>query len=112
MTNYSAKYLIVVLVSSFLFSCASLNSQSQLEQGERYFNSGLYKTALEQLLPLAADGNAKAEYAVGYLYYYGYGVAQDTQTGAFWIKRSADQKYEPAMKALTLFQTTPRAASR
>jgi len=36
------------------------------------------------------------------MYYYGYGVTPDRETGYFWIKRSANQQYEPAVKALRL----------
>lgn len=75
---------------------------SELQQGQRYFEQGYYKKAMQDLLPLACDGNPQAQYAVGYMYYYGYGVAQDTDVGYFWIKRSADQHYEPAVKAIRL----------
>jgi TPR repeat protein len=65
-----------------------------------YFEASDYREAFNALLPLAAEGNRDAEYALGYLYYYGYGVTQDTATGIFWIKKSAAQGYEPAMLAL------------
>ncbi len=75
---------------------------SQLEQGKRLFKDGFYKRAMEQLLPLAAEGNMEAQYAVGYMYYYGFGAAQDTASGHFWVQRAADQHYEPAIKALAI----------
>jgi len=77
---------------------------SYLEQGKRYFDSGYFKSAMQTLLPLACDGNAEAQYAVGYMYYYGYGAAQDTDVGYFWINRSAEQHFEPAIKALDLIK--------
>lgn len=77
---------------------------SQLEQGKRLFQDGYYKRAMEQLLPIAAEGNAEAQYAVGYMYYYGFGAAQDTESGNFWIRRSAEQNFAPAIKALTIMQ--------
>lgn len=78
----------------------SLKSESELEQGKRYFEDGYYKKAMTMLLPLACNGVAEAQYAVGYMYYYGYGVAQDTDVGYFWIRRSAEGGYKPAQKAL------------
>lgn|SRR3990167_412567 len=95
--------LLLILLSLSLMACAttSLRQTSQLEQGKREFETGYYQRALHRLLPLACDGNAEAQYAIGYLYYYGYGAAQDTETGYFWIKRSADQHYQPAIQALT-----------
>lgn len=77
-------------------------TQSELALGKRLFQDGYYKRAMEQLLPLATEGVMEAQYAVGYMYYYGYGVPQDTASGNFWIKRSADQNFEPAIKALAI----------
>lgn len=75
---------------------------SEVNQGQRLFESGYYKKAMRDLLPLACDGNAESQYAVGYMYYYGYGVAQDTDVGYFWINRSAENGYAPAKQALIM----------
>lgn len=80
------------------------NVRSELLQGERYFHDGYYKRAMRIFLPLACNGNEQAQYAVGYMYYYGLGVAQDTDVGYFWIQRSANQHYYPAIHALCLIQ--------
>lgn len=101
------KLFLIILLSLSLIACtttkfASPAKISVLQQGKRYFVEGYYKHAMQELLPLACDHNADAEYAVGYMYYYGYGVAQDTDVGYFWIRRSADQQYAPAITALTL----------
>lgn len=78
------------------------NVTSEINQGKRYFNDGYYKRAMRILLPLACDGYPEAQYAVGYMYYYGLGVAQDTFVGYFWIQRSACQHFYPAMQAQKL----------
>lgn len=97
------KTLISVLLFLTIISCSSRIEQfAELQQGKRYFNSGYYKSALRDLLPLAVDGNVEAQYAVGYMYYYGAGVTQDTEVGYFWIHRAAKQHYQPAIKALTM----------
>lgn len=85
-------------------SFMSLANQSYLQQGKRYFEDGYYKKSMMLFLPLACDGNAEAQYAVGYMYYNGYGVTQDTEVGYFWIRRSANQGYSPAISALTLIE--------
>jgi hypothetical protein len=82
---------------------------SEINQGKRYFNEGYYKRAMHNLLPLACDGYPEAQYAVGYMYYYGLGVAQDTFVGYFWIKRSADQQFYPAIQAQQLIDTGKNA---
>lgn len=97
------KNFIIFLLSIFLFGCVTTTKNtSELQQAERYFEAGYYKKAMHYLLPLALKGNAKAQYAVGYMYYYGEGVAQDTDTGYFWIDQAAEQHYPPAQNALKL----------
>jgi TPR repeat protein len=90
----------ILIVSCTTTSGLSTIRASELQQGKRLFAAQLYKRAMNVLLPLATDGIAEAQYAVGYMYYYGYGVQQDTETGSFWIKRSANQSYAPAIEAL------------
>lgn len=98
------KLLSITLLTLMLTACATTHTSpatlSELQQGKRDFDAGYYKTAIHELMPLACDGNAEAQYAVGYMYYYGYGVAQDTDLGTFWIERSAHQGYQPAVLAL------------
>lgn len=102
------KLFFIALLSFLLIACANLSKSlppaklSELQQGKRYFVEGYYKSALRNLLPLACEGIPEAQYAIGYMYYYGYGVAQDTDVGYFWIKRAADQKYPPAINALQI----------
>lgn len=109
------RLIMISLVSLLLTACAIKHSpvqqgkpstrvMAELQQGKRYFEQGYYKRAMQELLPLACDGNPEAQYAVGYMYYYGYGVAQDTDVGYFWMKRAADQGYPPAIKALTMIE--------
>lgn len=99
------QFVYLLLCALMLSGCnPSPATQSELANGKRLFDGGYYKTAMKQLLPLAANGNAEAEYAVGYMYYYGYGTIQDTDTGTFWIQRAADQKFQPAVDALGLMQ--------
>jgi septal ring-binding cell division protein DamX len=76
----------------------------QLRSGQVSFEDGNFKSAFHKLLPLASEGNVEAEYAVGYMYYYGYGVTQDTESGLFWIEKSAAKQYQPAIKALAIIK--------
>ncbi len=76
--------------------------ESYLEQGKRYFEEGYFKRAKHMLLPLACDGVPEAQYAIGYMYYYGYGVAQDTEVGYFWIQRAAENGFPAAIQALSI----------
>lgn len=98
------RYLFIVIISLGLQACASTKSYQNLQQGKSTFESGDYQQAFRQLLPLAANGNAEAEYAIGYMYYYGYGVPEDSQTGLFWINKAAEQHYPPAIKAAVILR--------
>lgn len=102
------KYSLLALLALMLCACMATFNRAYFEQGKRYFEKGYYRHALEVLLPLACDGNAEAQYAVGYMYYYGYGVAQDTYVGYFWIKRSANQGYPLAIEAARLIEKNNR----
>ena len=101
----------ITLIAIFLSACATSPRQAALlAQSQRDFNNGFYKRAQENLLPVASEGNAEAEYALGYLYYYGYGVAQDAATGKFWIMKAAQQNYLPAKQALTKISIADKLA--
>ncbi len=101
------RFFLISLLSLSLIACATIKTtpfyvSSELQQGKRDFKEGYYKRAMHELLPLACDGNPEAQYAVGYMYYYGLGVAQDTDAGYFWIKRAANHHYALAAKALQM----------
>ena len=94
------KLIIILLAGICLQGCVSPKMGEELQQGKATFAAGDYANAFHQLLPIAVSGDKEAQYAVGYMYYNGLGVAQDTQTGIFWMHKSADQKYPPAQNAL------------
>ena len=98
------KTTIIILFCAYLVACASLKGPQTLQQGKIDFSAGNYKSAFRGLLPLASDGNAEAQYAVGYMYFYGYGVAQDNDSGIFWMQKAAQQRNAAAVKALSLLQ--------
>ena|SRR3990167_4512334 len=102
------RILLISLLSLFVIACATTSPRvsSELAYGKRLFEQGYYRRAMHDLLPLACDGNAEAQYAVGYMYYYGLGVAQDTDVGTFWIERSASKGYRPAKQALYMIETS------
>ncbi len=92
----------VIFVMLLLQSCASPRMGEELQGGKAKFMVGNYKEAFHDLLPVAVYGRKEAQYAVGYMYYYGLGVAQDPESGLFWMKKSAEQHFAPAVDALKL----------
>jgi TPR repeat protein len=96
------RVLMISFLALALTACATSHLNQNLLRGKRYFETGYYKRAMHQLMPLAISGEPEAQYAVGYMYYYGYGVAQDTDMGYFWIKKSADRRFPPAVVAYNM----------
>lgn len=64
------------------------------------FQAGEYKESATLLMPLAQKGDAEAQYALGYQFFYGLGVKRDRTQGYFWLQQSALQGYQPAREAL------------
>ncbi len=98
------KMFFLLIITLLLQGCASGRVGQELQQGKLDFTAGNYHEAFHQLLPLAIDGHAQAQYAVGYMYYYGYGVARDCETGMFWITKSANTGFIPARVALKVLR--------
>jgi DamX protein len=98
------RLVILIMLFFLLQACASTRISEQLQSGKISFEDGNFKSAFHKLLPLASEGNAEAEYAVGYMYYYGYGTAHDEESGIFWMKKAAEQHYQPAIQALSIIK--------
>lgn len=65
-----------------------------------------YQCSFTRIEQAARAGDPDAQYALGYLYYYGIGATQDQQTGLVWIKRAAAQGQPVAKNALKVLSTS------
>jgi len=107
---FAFKFFFALCLAFFLSSCTTFGKRSlpdikaHLAEGKRAFQRGYYKAAMHILLPLACDGIAEAQYAVGYMHYYGYGVIEDKPVGFFWIDRAARLGYPPATEAVKMIK--------
>ena len=100
--------MMILVLSLFPLGCAHLthNHQEQaLANAKASFVSENYNAAFKQLMPLARQGNAEAQYALGYLFFYGKGPQKNIEKAKYWIAKSADQRYLPAIRALNLMHT-------
>ena len=61
-----------------------------------------YGCSMERVEDAAERGEPDAEYALGYMYYYGIDTTQDTDTALIWIKRAAAQGQPLAIQAAKL----------
>lgn len=89
----------ILIVSVIGLNACSYYDHHLFEEGEYNFKNHNYHLAFLQLFPLADHGNAEAQYAVGYMYFYGQGVTENIKAAHEWISRSAAQHYPPAMAA-------------
>jgi len=93
------KQTIGILLLCLLTACAS--PSDKLASGQKAFKNQDYHSAFKKLKPLAKDGNPQAQYAVGYMYYYGLGTTIDKPQAFMWMEKSANQGYAPATSALS-----------
>jgi septal ring-binding cell division protein DamX len=87
---------VIVILLGLLF-CTPLYAVETNIPASEIQNSGL---SVEQLQQAAEAGDPDAQYALGYLYYYGKNVSQNTQIGLNWIKRASVQGQEQALEAM------------
>jgi len=64
-----------------------------------------YGCSIERIQSAAEAGNPDAQYALGYMYYYGIDTVKDRDTALLWIQRSARQGQPLAKKAWALINT-------
>ncbi len=89
----------IVFAALFLLALA-VPAWADYDSGYKAFKSGDYKTAMSQLLPLAEQGDPKAQKLVGNMYADGLGVAEDYSQAAKYYQAAADQGYAPVMADL------------
>ena len=96
------KYFLITVVSIFLSACAVSPGIELLKRGQAAYQMQDYHTAFKLLLASAQNDNLTAEYAVGYMYYYGIGVKRDPYAAIVWFQKAAKYHQPDAMRALYL----------
>jgi TPR repeat protein len=96
--RYLLRLLLVVLFIPGLTACL-VSDRLNLREGIDSFRVEEYRTAFVRLKPLAIKGQADAQYAVGYMYYYGKGVVEDRKKAWFWITAAANAGQPDALVA-------------
>jgi TPR repeat protein len=91
--------LLLASLSLALSGCATYSSR-QYTDGEAAFHQQDYHTAFKDLIYSAGYNNTDAQYAVGYMYYYGIGTEQNDYLSRLWLYRSASFGNAKAMAAL------------
>ena len=103
--------LIGVLILS---GCASNTSQTPFGEAKTNFDQKNYQNAFAKIQGPASAGNAEAQYALGYMYYYGKGTPVNQALGKQWILKAAQTGNKNAQQAYQMIlaqeqQITPPA---
>ena len=93
--------LLIIICSIFLLN-GCIGSGYNLQEGIRSFQIQNYRQAFILLKPVAEKGQPDAQYAVGYMYYYGQGVVEDRKKAAYWITRAAEAGQPDAVAAMKI----------
>lgn len=94
------RIIIILLVISFVSACKTVN----LQEGIQSFRVQDYRKAFIHLKPEAEKGQPDAQYAVGYMYYYGQGVVEDRRKAWYWINQAARIGQRDAVAAVQILQ--------
>lgn len=94
------KLLLIFALIPILASCQS--HKLSLREGIQSFRLEEYRKAFIRLKPEAERGQPDAQYAVGYMYYYGRGVVEDRKKAWFWINAAANLGQPDAKKAICI----------
>lgn len=109
--------LCIVLLVLFISACSEppppkekplsqWTTEQLVAKGQTEFQNQNYNKAYRYLKEAANRDDKEALYALGYMYYYGYGVGRDVSMAQDLIRRSAAFGHKPAIKALRLFVAT------
>jgi TPR repeat protein len=71
-----------------------------LEEARQAYAKQEYEKVFQLVFPLAASGNAQAQYTLGYLYFNGFGIEKSEVQAMQWIQRAAAQGHKKAIQAL------------
>ena len=92
-----------LLAIALLPGCASTGSresEASMAEARQAFLEQRYGAALPLLEAAARDGDARAQYAIGYMLYNGFGVDEDLDRAMTWIRRAANAGDPLAVEAL------------
>jgi TPR repeat protein len=83
---------LIPIVPTLLFLLiVPIPTHADFQAGLAAYDQGDYATALKEFLPLAQQGDVKAQFNMGILYEKGHGVPQDFQEAFRWYYLAAAQ---------------------
>src|SRR5215467_10203702 len=90
------KTIFSFLFLLFSFSTLHLSHAATTDKAAQAIQKNDFKTALNELLPLAQKGDKDAQFLLGMMYDAGKGVPQDQSAAATWYKKASLQNHQIA----------------
>lgn len=108
---------IAIFASIFsLYACSkSPNSASQTKMAAACSSDPYlvkYNCSVDRVQQLATQGDPDAQYALGYMYYYGVSTIRDEDNARLWISRAAAQGQPLAKKAIAMLSEDQASIKR
>ncbi|MFI4919441.1 MAG: tetratricopeptide repeat protein [Legionellales bacterium] len=100
--------LLIIGIVFIPLMVACVGGAVNLNEGINSFRVQDYRSAFIRLMPEAEKGQPDAQYAVGYMYYYGQGVVEDRKKAWFWIDRAAGVGQPDAVEAVKILSRPQR----
>jgi V8-like Glu-specific endopeptidase len=81
----------IVICLAVLLASAAGSSAAELEEAVVAAGNGQHAIALSRLRPLAAKGDARAQFDVGFMHAFGWGQPRNAAEALAWYRKAADQ---------------------
>ncbi|MCF6281054.1 MAG: SPOR domain-containing protein [Candidatus Polarisedimenticolaceae bacterium] len=118
MIRKTLRHLIFWLCTTTLLltGCATTpdysDNEARFDAAKEAFLKSEYIKAVHLFEPLAIRGYSQAQYTLGYLYYYGLGISQNSEVGKRWISSAAAKGDPLAIEALALISKETLATEK
>ena len=100
----SALFRIFVLTALLLTALSAQALAADFQAGLEAYNRGNFAVALREWRSLADQGDARAQFRLGYMYDKGSGVPQDHAEAMRWYRKAAEQGHAKAQYNLGVIQ--------
>lgn len=100
LTQFIKPYRLVVFLIASIALTGCMSGQYFVDKGKRSYYAKRYRQAFINLKEGAEKNNPDAQYALGYMYYYGEGVTENKQKAFYWFNRAALNGHKKAIEAL------------
>ena len=90
----------ILIIFSLILGGASAGMAQDFDKGVAAWEKKKWAAALREFVPLAQQGDLRAQFVVAEAYRHGKGVKKDYKLAAQWMRRSADQGFVNAQGLL------------